>query len=448
MSINRLSSFSITSLFGEFNYSLPLNLEDRVTAVIAPNGSGKTVCLRIINALFKRRWHVISSIEFAVAEFYFLDGSVVEMSRLIGPETDEEGASNRLPLRLSVTSKDGGCDNWTPNISESLKGRMNTIERYIPFVSRTGPGRWSHDRTGQIFGFQALVEEFPDRIPQSLLTSMRASEPKRLTELIDSVDCHLIETQRLLVVTGDEPSVYRGDRPLPKFAIQQKADKLKSIISDRLGQYAALSQSLDRSFPKRLIANFPVRHLQDLKQRLSELDAKRTNLMDVGILASESDEPVELPSGEIDESIGRVLSVYVDDNYKKLQSLDQIAERISLFKQLIESRFSSKLINVSRDNGFSVDYKGSDVALEKLSSGEQHQLVLFFELLFELRDNALILIDEPELSLHVSWQKRFIGDLLKIININNFDVILATHSPQLIGSWSHLAVELGAVDDQ
>ncbi|ESZ11562.1 hypothetical protein X737_29425 [Mesorhizobium sp. L48C026A00] len=66
-------------------------------------------------------------------------------------------------------------------------------------------------------------------------------------------------------------------------------------------------------------------------------------------------------------------------------------------------------------------------------------------MLFEIRRNSLILIDEPELSLHVAWQKKFIGDLLSIIELNKFDVLLATHSPQLIGRWNDLVVELGDV---
>lgn len=102
---------------------------------------------------------------------------------------------------------------------------------------------------------------------------------------------------------------------------------------------------------------------------------------------------------------------------------------------------------MDKDVGFAVK-RGSEITvpLEKLSSGEQHQLVLFFELLFELQKNALILIDEPELSLHVAWQKKFIPDLQRIIALNQFDVLLATHSPQLIGRWEDLVVELGDVD--
>jgi predicted ATP-binding protein involved in virulence len=112
---------------------------------------------------------------------------------------------------------------------------------------------------------------------------------------------------------------------------------------------------------------------------------------------------------------------------------------------LIDERFITKDVRITRQNGIEVIFKDRKIPIERLSSGEQHQLVLFFELLFEIKQNALILIDEPELSLHVAWQKKFISDLMKIIELNRFDVILATHSPQLIGRWVDLVVELGDV---
>ena len=122
-------------------------------------------------------------------------------------------------------------------------------------------------------------------------------------------------------------------------------------------------------------------------------------------------------------------------------------QRVQLFKELIDERFRHKTTIVDREAGFRVQFRDHDVPLDRLSSGEQHQLVLFFELLFELKENALILIDEPELSLHVSWQRKFIPDLQRIIALNKFDVVLATHSPQLVGHWADLVVEPRSGDD-
>jgi AAA domain, putative AbiEii toxin, Type IV TA system len=237
------------------------------------------------------------------------------------------------------------------------------------------------------------------------------------------------------------PQDCAGNRNFPNVA---------SIIAADLTRYATLSQSLDRTFPKRAIQEWKREWqgatLEDLLKRLEELDAQRRQLMDAGILDAEGADPVSLPPGEVLPAIASVLSVYAIDTKKKLDSLSELLRRIQLFKRIIDKRFQTKQVEVDKQAGFNIQHKGRIVPLEKLSSGEQHQLVLFFELLFELQLNALILIDEPELSLHVSWQKEFISDLRSIIDLSAFDVVLATHSPVLIGAWDDLRVDLGDVE--
>lgn len=52
-----------------------------------------------------------------------------------------------------------------------------------------------------------------------------------------------------------------------------------------------------------------------------------------------------------------------------------------------------------------VDSSDSILSLEQLSSGEKQEIVLFYELIFETDSQLLLLIDEPEISLHIMWQK-------------------------------------------
>ena len=85
---------------------------------------------------------------------------------------------------------------------------------------------------------------------------------------------------------------------------------------------------------------------------------------------------------------------------------------------------------------------GRDIALTDLSSGEQHELVLLYELLFGVRDDALILINEPELSLHVGWQVRFLPDLQRIQKLRPLQIVMATHSPQIVNDRWDLTEEL------
>lgn len=436
----QLKLFRVKGLFEEFDHEIPFMVSDRVTALIGPNGLGKTVCLRLINALFRKQWSVFSTTQFSEILFSFTDGSEVVVKHTQPSESEVSDA-----LGVTFTTRighDGPTEEWSPRTVEELPLRVSRIEQYLPFLTRSGPRLWTHDLTRQAYSLQEVVETFGDQLPEHITSSVSAPPPEALASLISQIDCHLIETQRLLVLQADE---YRRSSN-STLAISRKAQTLKSIIAKELAAYAAISQSLDRSFPRRVLQQGPIEPRSGLTSALSDLDNLRRGLTEAGILDPEAEDA--LPQiDQTQEAIAVVLSVYVEDTRKKLDVLAKLRERILLFKELIDGRFHPKYVVVEKGVGFSVRRSNHiDVPLENLSSGEQHQLVLFFELLFELKTNSLILIDEPELSLHVAWQKQFISDLKRIIGLNEFDVLLATHSPQLIGEWEDLVVELGDVE--
>ena len=63
---------------------------------------------------------------------------------------------------------------------------------------------------------------------------------------------------------------------------------------------------------------------------------------------------------------------------------------------------------------------------------------MLYTLVFKVQNDTMLLIDEPENSLHVLWQKRIMKSIELIANIKNLLVVIATHSPQIIGSrWEN-----------
>ena len=119
---------------------------------------------------------------------------------------------------------------------------------------------------------------------------------------------------------------------------------------------------------------------------------------------------------------------------------------MELFTNIINSRLNFKKIKISRDNGIIViDDNDEEIELRKLSSGEQQEIVLFYKLIFDVEENILLLIDEPEISLHILWQKKFMDDLLNIINHKKIKVIVATHSPQIISNHLDKQIDLGSL---
>jgi ABC-type branched-subunit amino acid transport system ATPase component len=451
----RLEEFKIDGLFGLYSHRIALNLTDRITIIIGPNGRGKTVCLKFIEALFRKRYTYFAEIPFRTAEFTFTGGEKIILKRSKEPEKQAaEGASTTRSIDFTLSAPEKKTITWAPTTVDIRS--MRELRRYIPpeWV-QVSPDLWVDHTDGEEITFAELLERF--QVPSKLNSVLRQDLPEDLAELVNTIDCHLIETQRLLVLpsgTVEEDVEYGAYGPArrrfrgSRLAIQQKAQKLKTILKDTLTTYANLSQSLDRSFPFRVFESQGFAKLsQDLlRQELKQLDGRREALMGAGILDREY-HAVTMPSGIIQPGVAMALEMYVKDTTKKLDVFNNLLSMLDLFEELIENRFIDKTLHIDRENGFKIISKTQhEVPLDRLSSGEQHQLILIFDLLFDVTEKSLILIDEPELSLHVAWQKTFIESLTRIIALNGFDVLLATHSPAVVAKHFSLTVELGEVE--
>jgi predicted ATPase len=444
--LSRLSDFRVEGLFGLYDHRIALNLDDRITIIIGPNGRGKTVCLKIIEALFRDRYGYIADIPFSVATFNFTGGEVVTLVRTVDADSRSLNFALHRPNKESIY--------WAPAMVDARLARE--IRRHIPRQwEQVGTDLWVDETDGEELTFRELARRYP--IPTKLAAALEQTTPDEFRALIGAIDCHLIETQRLLVLqagggdSSDEFNEYNPRRRArdARLAIQQKAQKLKAIFKDTVTTYANLSQSLDSTYPLRVFeAQGSANLSQDqLRQELSSLDERREALMSAGIMDTEY-KAVKLRDGNIEPGVAMALEIYVKDAVQKLNVFNNLRSRLDLFKELIDKRFIDKSLHVDRESGFRITSKtGIDVPLDKLSSGEQHQLILVFDLLFEVTENSLILIDEPELSLHVAWQKTFIESLKRMIVLNAFDVLLATHSPAVVARHFSLAVELGPVDE-
>jgi predicted ATP-dependent endonuclease of OLD family len=222
-------------------------------------------------------------------------------------------------------------------------------------------------------------------------------------------------------------------------------------ISRTLSRYGTESQKLDQTFPQRLIWSGYVSTptVEDLKERLNKLDEQLSKLNALGLIdkVSYPAQPSEIDA--LEEVKRSVMALYVQDTENKLQFLASLATRIQLLVDSVNGKFRNKTLMVSRERGLQVfDQRKRPVGLDALSSGEQHELVLWFDLLFNVKTNSLVLIDEPELSLHVSWQKKMLPELLEIAGTVRFDALVATHSPFIIGDRLDLTVSLDADIDE
>lgn len=104
-----------------------------------------------------------------------------------------------------------------------------------------------------------------------------------------------------------------------------------------------------------------------------------------------------------------------------------------LAKENVDLVESSQLANMQPALG-RMSARSEVTPFSELSSGEQQMLALLIKLAASATSNALILIDEPEISLHVSWQRLLPALLSRMCKIFKCDMVVATHSPLLVTS--------------
>ena len=116
---------------------------------------------------------------------------------------------------------------------------------------------------------------------------------------------------------------------------------------------------------------------------------------------------------------------------KDLRAAMQKQERIEKFFDLINSLFQSTGKTIDIDDQNRVIFRKGDINIEMdhLSAGEKQILLLLFTLFLMEDRPTLLLLDEPEISLHIEWQDRLI-QLMHDID-PNCQIIMTTHSPNI-----------------
>ena len=105
---------------------------------------------------------------------------------------------------------------------------------------------------------------------------------------------------------------------------------------------------------------------------------------------------------------------------------------------------TKKEVAIENDLTVSLKNKKTTIEIEKLSSGERQLIYTFLRVFNSERENQIILLDEPEISLHLSWQEILISSIKKIRE--DCQIILVTHSPGIVmDGWMGAYKEIDSI---
>lgn len=436
-----LESIKIKKLFGLFDYHITLDTSENITILTGPNGYGKTTILNIIYHFFNQQFSYFQKLNFESISFEFSENKRMELTKKEKKAilTNNTAIFPRVYTDIHINFFDSEKKIGTFIYDSELRELIaNELKNFFS-LRQIEEDLWINTRTNEKISLNNFLNLYKEQLSKHFLSLIKKKQSEEKNNpiiiFLNSLNIYLIKEQRLL------HKIFGRDKEEDTFlnTIELYAEELKKLIEEKQLEAYQITQKLDSFFPKRLIETKTVIDEATFKERFAKLKNKQSKLQQFGITTVEQEIP------DYNTESAKVLSVYLNDSEEKLSVYDDLLTKIDLFVSIISQKdFAFKTLQISSGKGFSF-YQNKTLqplSLTDLSSGEQHEVVLLYELLFKTAPNTLILIDEPEISLHVIWQKAFINDLKKIAKLKKISFLVSTHSPQIINNYWGLTRDL------
>ncbi len=440
METRAIKGIYVRHLFGTYNYNLtPSDTSkdsNRLIILYGDNGSGKTTILRIL-------FHILSSeigqghkttlldIPFSRFDVYFTTGDHVWVQR---PE-------GKLTGGFTIGLRYGKRKEYTTEFRAGEEGSIRQsamISTFLQKLSKLGVSLYflSDDRTVRFGGLERrevaftnteIVEEetvFSPDLPPRVIRHRRPIEPEQ----------H--RAQQLLV-----QSLRRAEHWIQSQAVRS-ASQGESSVNTLYGEIL------------RRIARLPLNAakpehsgVETLEGRILKLETRSKEYAKYGLQPEFNGKDLlsilkEAPPSHV-TVVTTVLTPYIESVEKKLDAMGRLQSQINAMVRLVNSFYTHKQITYEIHDGFRISTQdGKPLQPQMLSSGERHLLLLFCNTIQALERPSIFIIDEPEISLNIKWQRRLISALLECTADNAVQYLFATHSFELLAQYRDNTIKL------
>ena len=435
MSSYFIESFKITKLWG-YREDINLTFNNDVNVLIGVNGSGKTTVLNLLNSILSLDISRILNVNFEYAEIHlrdFKDSSVLR--------TVKVDAANRL-LRLRLDEKETNID------TESITGHRFTEHR-----RQLGKG-------------DTLPERLPERFVRRTIVPEKFYD--ELTSLVPIV--WLPISRHLPTVVGEEERYTRRDPPesvdsripqLLNYDLSRYYNGLTAQLSERYREFEhrvlsvilyskgddqlqSILDSLPSSLPTKAEKEQLLRALETTKlsgkgmrSRIDEHFAvaekvvKRTR-ENPGVF--EDEDILVLPLIPRTQAMVKYAGKLEEDR-------ENIFAPLRFYEKTVNSFLEDKFIEIDGSGELKIRLSSSlELDWHLLSSGEKQILILLTQAFLRIDEPVVYIADEPELSLHVTWQEKLLESLVTLGGQKQ--IIVATHSPDIVGDFRDKVIDL------
>lgn len=436
----RLISIQITNVWGEITFQTKVS---DINLFVGINGTGKTTFVKIIESVLTFDAYTLKEVDFKKCSLTFSDSSSVVCTKNVRKDSD---IVHYLIKKDGVKIFDSHLDlsDYVPRIRKRGFQTISVSTRRGLFdLEDTDDVRISLSGLANVSWLSLERGNPHDVINDGEITQFGGSVDRKLQEVSRRLKAYQAELER---AEKQELEHFR-EEVFKLMLFDEKLDQLNTLIYS-LGEIKS-PQALGE---KKQLENI----FKELGAFNKEIEQQMTDHFErmIGVIKKITSRYKKSKEITIDGEDVVVLTLYsrtqkMIDLSKELEKRKaNIYLQKNLFEELLSDFCKSKSFSLFDSFHFvplelSSSSKDKAIPIERCSSGEKQLLILFSEVLLQNRANSIFIADEPELSLHIDWQRKIIDALTKLNP--NMQVVLATHAPEIVAKWRNQIIDMSEI---
>lgn len=419
-----IKQFSVYGLFGTSD--VHIKFDENIKILIGENGLGKTQVLNLFYYTLTKNFFRLNEYNFDKLTLTFSKGRSIDISKKSVFELVEE--TYKHPMIKDVINDIGFAQfEMLRNKFAQNKGNWGKIEEQFILSNSKIRHKYPIHRIFRVFeelemGKSKAVSPILDKCKKEISNEIKGIDImyfptfRRVEEDLhnlgyDEDDLNLNQENNLIQFGMDD--------------VQKRFNKIENtidkLLKEGLAQFTKdiLSVVIDDPAPtESILDKITANDIEIILSRVGNLlpDAQKQAVKDI------------VSQKQLKNPLSAYLLQKLADIYEKQKELDN---SVKIFRDVCNKYLINKQVfyDESSINIFiKSDFTGDKIQLKHLSSGEKQIISIFSKIyLSETNKKFIVLFDEPELSLSMTWQKQLLPD---IINSKKCEFLLAvTHSP-------------------
>lgn len=424
-----LKSFIIRGLFG--NKTVNISFDRKVKIFISENGKGKTTILNIIVNFFTKNFVKLTEYEFKEIEVTFR----VENEKYKTLKFSKNEFFHIIPQKYLLNV-----------IKRELKKLLKTQEEHGYFDKLIEDYSYSKEL------FLLFIEKEVSKDTFKEIKKLLDDYPLQNTSVIKRPNSVLMRYNKLLIFKNFEVEYFPTYRRIEINNIKAENNKFIKYGMEDIEEIIFNKLKFLKNQSIEILSQLNEEILKGLENK-KELEIKEEEISKL------------MNNQKIFVLLGKIKEISLKEEKLIKEKLENYKENLALAhyiltvekiynKQVEEEIKINNFINVC--NGYLIDKEiiylektteiyikmkkeKKQISFQALSSGEKQIVALFANLYLNNKKNLMILMDEPELSLSIQWQKKLLPD---IINTGNCNLLFCnTHSPFIFDNEFDLYAE-------